>query len=128
MEISLVEVKGHIQIQNLIVKVNVVKNAHQSASLMRSVISFKDHPVVPVTMVHQVQLAHKVSPVPMDVLGQLVHPVHQAVQVQLVHLVSVNQVHVVKLVNPVFPVSKVQRVTLVRWVFVVTLVLRYSFS
>lgn len=110
----------------MIVKVNVVKSAHQSASLMRSVISFRDHPVVPVTTVHQVQLVHKVSPVPMDGLDQLVLLVHQVVPVQLVHLVLVNQVHAVKLVNQVFPAKKVQRVILVRWVSVVTLALRVS--
>ena len=126
MEISLIEVIGHIQIQNLIVKVNVVKNAHQSASLMRSVISFRDHPVVLVTTVHQVQLVHRVSPVPMDALDQLVLLVHQVVPVQLVHPASVSQVHAVKLVNQVFPARKVQRVIPVRWVSVVTLALRFK--
>ena len=66
-------------------------NVPQSVNQMKNVTFCKDHPDVPVQMVHQVQPVHKVFPVQRVALVQQVHPVHLVVLVHLVHLVLVSR-------------------------------------
>ena len=96
-------------------------------SLTKSATFFRDHKVVLVLLVQSVRPVPRVFQVPMVALVQLVLQVHQVALDLLVHPESANRVHVVKLVNPVFLVKLDQRVIPVKWVSVVTLVLRYLF-
>ena len=66
-------------------------NVPQSVNQMKNVTFCKDHPDVPVQMVHQVQPVHKVLAVQRVALVPLVHPVHLVVLVHLVHLVLVSR-------------------------------------